>query len=482
MSEHPPTEPGYFPVFLRLDGARVLVVGGGDAAVAKVRLLLPSGSQVVVVDPEPCEDLRALADTGEIVLHQRGFCPEDLVDARLCIIAPPPLPLRADLSRAAEKVKNIVAAATAAGVLVNVVDQPTTSDFIVPSMVQRGPITVAIGSAGSAPALARDLRSRVEAALPPGTAVLAALCRDWRARVTAALPDRMARRQFWDAVMAGPEARAALDGDRAEAERLLAARLAGHPAGPRGRATLVGAGPGDPELLTLRALRALKHADVVLYDALIDPGILDLARRDARRIDVGKRCGRHAMSQTAINRLILRYAQEGAHVVRLKGGDPFVFGRGGEELASLRAAGVPVEVIPGVTAACAAAAGIGVPLTHRGIARSLHFVTGHGADGTVPDHDWDGLIRAGGTIAAYMAGRTLTSVAARLIAAGMPSSTPAVAVRNASRRDEHRIFAPLAELPRLLLARGTDVPTLVLIGPVVAFAQPVQQQELARAA
>ena len=250
---------------------------------------------------------------------------------------------------------------------------------------------------------------------------------------------------------------------------------------PSGRATLVGAGPGDPELLTLRAVRALAAADVVLYDALIDPSILDLARPGARRIDVGKRCGQHAMSQAAINQLLLRWVQDGAHVVRLKGGDPFVFGRGGEELECLRAAGLPVEIVPGVTAACAAAASLGVPLTHRGVARSLHFVTGHGADGDVPAHDWGALVRTGGTIAAYMASRTIDTVAAQLIAAGLTAATPAVAVENASRPSERRVMATLGTLAAAMQAESGTGPTLVLIGPVVTLADS-RTTELERAA
>ena len=241
-----------------------------------------------------------------------------------------------------------------------------------------------------------------------------------------------------------------------------------------GSATLVGAGPGDPDLLTLRAVKAIQRADAVLYDALIDPSILDLARPDARRIDVGKRCGRHAMNQAAINRLIVTLAQSGAHVVRLKGGDPFVFGRGGEELDSLRAAGVPVEVVPGVTAACAAAASLQIPLTHRDTARSLHFVTGHGSDGAVPAHDWRALAASGGTIAAYMASKTLRSVAASLIEAGLPGSTPAVAVENASRSNESFLHGTLATLPDLLEAGRPEGPTMVLIGAVVALSRAMQ--------
>jgi uroporphyrin-III C-methyltransferase len=238
---------------------------------------------------------------------------------------------------------------------------------------------------------------------------------------------------------------------------------------PDGSATLVGCGPGDPDLLTLRAVKAIQSADALLFDALIDPAILDLARPDARRIDVGKRCGRQAMNQAAINALIVRLAREGAHVVRLKGGDPFVFGRGGEELDCLRAAGVPVTVVPGVTAACAAAASLQIPLTHRGVARSVHFVTGHGADGAIPAHDWLALARSGGTIAAYMASRALPSMAARLMAAGMAGATPAVAVENASRCDERRLFSTLAALPAELAGAGYKGPTLVLIGAVVGL-------------
>jgi uroporphyrin-III C-methyltransferase/precorrin-2 dehydrogenase/sirohydrochlorin ferrochelatase len=464
MSDPLRTEPSAFPIFLRLRGKRVLVVGGGEEAAAKVRLLLMTGAGTVVIAREPCDALTELAAAGRITLWQRNFVSSDLDRTHLCIVAD------------ANSPEVIAAEAMAAGVWVNVVDRPEISDFTVPAIVDRAPVTVAIGTDGAAPSLARDLRTRIELAVPPGVATLAAICRDWRAAVAAALPERMRRQRFWTAVIDGPEALAAFDGNRTEAERLLAARLATARSRRQtravGRATLVGAGPGDPELLTLRAVRAMKRADVVLYDALIDPAILELARREARRIDVGKRCGRHAMSQAAINRLLLHLAQSGAHVVRLKGGDPMVFGRGGEELDCLRAAGVPVEVIPGVTAACAAAARLALPLTHRHVAKSLHFVTGHGDDDAVPAHDWAALARSGGTIAAYMASRTLSTVVARLVAAGLPPTTPAAAVQNASRANEQQLFAPLSKLPEVLAKQGFSGPTLVLIGHVVGLAQP----------
>jgi uroporphyrin-III C-methyltransferase len=247
-----------------------------------------------------------------------------------------------------------------------------------------------------------------------------------------------------------------------------------HPDGPRaGRATLVGCGPGNPDLLTLRAVKEIQRADALLFDALTDRSILDMARAGARRIDVGKRCGRHAMSQTAINALIIGLARSGAHVVRLKGGDPLVFGRGGEELDALRAAGIPVAVVPGVTAACAVAASLLVPLTHRDVARDVHFISGHGADGTIPAHDWAILARSGGTIAVYMASRTLPVIAARLMEAGMAAATPAVAVENASHANERRVFGTIASLAAEMADAAISGPALVLIGAVVGLSRDV---------
>ncbi len=251
-----------------------------------------------------------------------------------------------------------------------------------------------------------------------------------------------------------------------------------------GRATLVGAGPGDAGLLTVRAVEAIRDADVVMYDKLIGPEVLALIRPGARRIDVGKRCGRHAMAQGAINTLIVRHAQAGRHVVRLKGGDPFVFGRGGEELESLRAARVPTEVVPGITAALATAAQLGIPLTHRGTSRSLHLITAHGSDDRLPEHDWTALARAGGTLAVYMGVRTLPLLAARLLTAGMAPDTPAIAVENATLAGERRMPGTLAGIADAVAAAGLDGPTLVLIGAVVALADaergaPAIENELA---
>lgn len=452
--------PTPFPVFLDLAGQRVLVVGGGEAALAKARLLKPTGAEIAVVDPDPDP---ALAEEPGIALHRRAFRAEDLEDVRLCYVA------LGDADAAAA----VVAEARARRVLVNAVDRPALCDFTTPAMVRRGPVGIAIATGGAAPSLARDLRARIEAAVPQGFGALAAFCARWRGRVAAAVPDREARRRLWDSVLEGGEEAAAIleHGDAAAADAAMAARLAQGPAPARGRATLVGAGPGDPELLTLKALRALSRADVVLYDKLVDPRVLDLARRDARRIDVGKRCGRHSMSQAAINALLVREVASGAHVVRLKGGDPFVFGRGGEELEALRAAGAEVAVVPGITAALAAAARLGVPLTHRGAARGLHLITAHGAAEDLPAQDWRALAEAGGTLAVYMGVRTLPRVAAALLAGGMDPATPAIAVENASLgAAERRIPAPLSGIADAVAAAGVEGPTLVLIGAVVALA------------
>ena len=244
---------------------------------------------------------------------------------------------------------------------------------------------------------------------------------------------------------------------------------------PEGRASLVGAGPGAADLLTVRAVRVLESADVVLYDKLVGPEILALVRPGARMIDVGKRCGRHTMNQAAINALIVRHARAGHHVVRLKGGDPFVFGRGGEELESLRAAGVPTQVVPGITAALATAADFGIPLTHRGTSRSLHLITAHGADDGLPEHDWSALARTGGTLAIYMGVRTLPLLAVRLLEAGLDPATPAIAVENASRPDERHVRAPLGGIAAAVAEAALEGPTLVLVGQVVALAETIQE-------
>lgn len=461
MSEIRQAETSGFPIFLHLADRRVLIVGGSDEAAAQVRLMLPTSPIVVVVASAPCDALTELEEEGRLELHRRRFVPRDLDGVRLCVVAMPD----------AEVAGAIAAEADAKGVPVNVVGRPDLSTFSV-AAADRGARPIVTSRGGPALGPAHHLQAQIALASSPGQVAKGAFHGDWRGTTACALADAAAHQHHRNAAVGEPEAHGAHDCDVVKVGHVRAARAVSvNRPNPTGCASLVGAGPGDPELLTLRAARALTQADVVLYDALIDPAVLKLARRDARRIDVGKRCGRHAMSQAAINRLLVQLAQSGAHVVRLKGGDPMVFGRAGEELDALRSAGIPVKVVPGVTAACAAAAQLAAPLTHRGAAHSLHFITGHGADGTVPAHDWAGLAHAGGTIVAYMASRTMPIVAQRLIAAGMLDSTPAVAVENVSRPDERHIFAALGELPERLAEQRVDGPTLALIGTVVALAR-----------
>ncbi len=453
-----------FPIFLSLADQPVLIVGGGEMAVAKLRLLRPTGARLIVAASAPSAEMKvAIADAGA-ELRERDFLPMDLDGVRLCFVA------LDDIAATAR----VVEQARTRAILVNAVDRPALCDFTVPAVVDRAPVTIAISTGGAAPALARDLRRRIETVIPSAYGRLATICRRWRERVAAAVPDPARRRRLWDSVLDDAEAMLAASDAQAEDRiaRAVAAALRAQNARPKGRVSLVGAGPGDPELLTLKALQAIQRADVILYDRLIDHGILDLARRGARRIDVGKRCANHVMSQAAINALLIEHARAGEHVVRLKGGDPFIFGRGGEEIIALREAGLDVEVIPGVTAACAAAARLGIPLTHRDLSHGVHFLTGHGKEGGLAPQDWDALAASPGTLAVYMGANTLPQFSARLIAAGMAATMPALAIESATLPGERAVAGTLASLPAQLHDLGLNGPTLILIGAVIALRNP----------
>lgn len=426
----------YFPAFLDLHGRTALLVGDGESADAKAALLAAAGAVVrraVRFDA-------ALLD-GVAIAVGAGAPEKDL--------------------------RGLSAAARARGIPVNVVDRPELCTFIVPAIVDRSPVTVAISTAGTAPVLARAIRGKIEALLPASLGRLAELLGRFAARARRTLPDPGARRRFLEAVLAGAPAELALAGRMEEAEAAFTRALAAADPAPSGTVFLVGAGPGSADLLTLRALRLLGEADVIVHDRLVSEEVLAMARRDAPRIDVGKAPGRHCMSQEEINALLVGLARRGKRVVRLKGGDPFVFGRGGEELIACREAGIPCEIVPGVTAALACAAQAGIPLTHRGVARALTFVTGHTRDGRV-DLDFEALARPGQTIAVYMGRSTLPAIVRGLLAAGLDPETPAVLLENGGTARARRLTGTVAALPRGAAGWWRDGPVMLLIGEVVA--------------
>jgi uroporphyrin-III C-methyltransferase/precorrin-2 dehydrogenase/sirohydrochlorin ferrochelatase len=454
MSVPTQAEPGYFPIVLRLEGARVVVVGGGEVVARKLRLLLRARPRVVIVARELNDEVAKLVADGTIEHAGAEFEPSLLDGARLVIAGTDDRALN----------RAVAAAADARGVPVNVVDDPEPSSFITPAIIERSPLQVAITSGGAAPVLARRLRERIEAWLPANYGQLASYMQSRRDRAKAALA-RPARRALWEHFLDGPGAESVLAGDEAAADAVLEQLIAEKT--PLGEVYLVGAGPGDPDLLTFRALRLMQQADVVLYDRLIGAGILELVRRDAERIFVGKRRNQHTVPQDEINNELVRLAQAGKRVLRLKGGDPFVFGRGGEEIETLAAAGVPFQVVPGITAASGCSTYAGIPLTHRDYAQACIFVTGHPrADGqlTLP---WDALARRGQTVAIYMGLGSLTMLCAQLIEHGLPGDWPAALIEEGTSSRQRVIAATLATLPAEVAAAEVHGASLVIVGEVV---------------
>ena len=461
----------YLPIFLGLAGRRALVVGGGAAAARKVRLLVAAKAAVTVVAPKVVAELAAVvaggsaagggAAGGSVDVVARPFETRDLTG---CVVA--------FAATGLDQVDRAVAdAAQASGVPVNAVDRPDLSSFIMPAIVDRSPIVIGISSGGAAPVLARNIRTELERRLPAGLGRLADLAGRFRVAVKANIPDHIDRRRFWERLFADPVVRGVVDGDAAAArERMLT--LVNRPeaaAAPPGVVHLVGADPGDPDLLTVKALRLLQEADVIVYDRLVGAAIIERARRDAERICVGKAKGAHSWTQDAINAELVRQARAGKQVVRLKGGDPFVFGRGGEELAALRQAGVIATVVPGITAATGCAAAAGIPLSHRDHAAAVTFVTGHGRDGE-PDCDWRALAAGKQTLVVYMGVSVAGTLAARLLAHGMAAATPVAIIENGTRPDERRAFATVATLAATVRDSGITGPAVIIIGDVVAEA------------
>ncbi|MGQ0697327.1 MAG: siroheme synthase CysG [Panacagrimonas sp.] len=441
-------------MFVDLADQSVLVVGGGEVAARKIRLLLKSGARPQVVARELNEELLGLAAEKKIRHIAASFDPAQLDGCRLVIAATD----NRELNRA------IAQASEAFGLLCNVVDDPEASRFITPSIVERAPITIAISTGGAAPVLARRLRERIEALLPAAYGRVAEFMERHRERVKQLPSD--SRRQLWEHFLDSPGPERVLAGDEVAAVFELES-LIGCGA-PRGEVYLVGAGPGDPDLLSFRALRLMQQCDVVLYDALISPAILDLVRRDAERIYVGKRRAKHTLPQEEINAELVRLAQSGKRVLRLKGGDPFVFGRGGEEIEELAAANVPFQVVPGITAANGCAAYAGIPLTHRDYAQSCIFVTGHRRKDSYLDLHWDTLARRGQTVVIYMGRTALPELCAQLISHGLPDDWPAALVEQGTTLVQQVVTGTLGSLPELITARSDiDGASLVIVGEVV---------------
>ena len=446
------------PLFHVLRGRRALLVGGGEVALRKARLLDSAGAVLRVVAPQVHSELRELVEQGGGELLERRYAEADLGDCVLAIAATDDEPLNAQVSRDAH----------ARGVPVNVVDAPALCSVIFPAIVDRSPLLLAVSSGGDAPVLARLLRARLETWIPATYGQLAGLASRFREAVKQRLPDLQQRRQFWEEVFQGPVTERMLAGQPAEAERLLADKLENGQAEARGEVYLVGAGPGDPDLLTFRALRLMQQADVVLYDRLVAPAILELCRRDADRLYVGKRRADHAVPQDEINRKLVELAKQGKRVLRLKGGDPFIFGRGGEEIDELAANGIPFQVVPGITAASGCAAYAGIPLTHRDYAQSVRFVTGHLKDGST-DLPWNDLVAPGQTLVFYMGLVGLPVICEELVRHGRAADTPAALIQQGTTEHQRVFTGTLANLPKLVAEHEVHAPTLVIVGEVVTL-------------
>ena len=451
------------PAFFMLENKRAIVAGGTQAATWKAELLSAAGARVDVFAPAFGEDMLSLAAApprGDVTLHERPWADDDFAAAAIAV---------ADASDDAEAQK-FAAASRAAGVPVNVIDRPDFCDFSFGAIVNRSPLVIGISTDGASPVFGQAIRAKIEALIPKGFARWADAARRWRPRVQAfALPFR-GRRAFWERFTE----RAVSAPDAAPTDADLDALL--KPAATQansGSVILVGAGPGDPELLTLRAVRALQSADVILFDDLVSPDILDFARREARKMLVGKTGHRASCKQDDINALMISLAKAGRRVVRLKGGDPMIFGRADEEIAACRRAGIAVEAVPGITTAQGAASRLLVSLTRRGKARRVQYITGHGHDGRLPaDIDWASLADPAVTTVVYMPAKTLPELVAKAVGAGLDPATPAVAVERATRPDQRVIAASIAELRRRLAAEPPMGPVIVMIGR--AFAEYVE--------
>ena len=451
----------FLPIFLKLSGKQCLIVGGGEVAARKAATVLRAGGAVTVLSPELGDTLAPWVDEGRIDYLPKAFEAGDVANFHLVISATD----HPEINEA------VAGAANRRNILVNVVDCPELCTFIFPAIVDRSPIVIAVSTGGASPVLARLVRARLERLLPATYGKLAELAENFRQRVKHAIQAPSRRRHFWERTLGGVVGELVFAGREREAAirlaELLAAEQQGSGAG--GMVALVGAGPGDPDLLTLRAFRLLQEADVVVYDRLVSPEVMRLVRNDAERIYAGKQSKQHTLPQEAINALLARLARQGKRVVRLKGGDPFIFGRGGEEIETLMAEGIPFQVVPGITAASGCAAYAGIPLTHRDFAQSCTFVTGHLKEGAVTGLDWARLAQPDQTLVIYMGLQGLGQICQGLKAHGCLPSTPAALIQQGTTRNQRVLAGTVSTLPDLVARAAVTAPTLVIVGQVVTL-------------
>jgi uroporphyrin-III C-methyltransferase/precorrin-2 dehydrogenase/sirohydrochlorin ferrochelatase len=445
----------YLPVFHKIKGKQCLVVGGGSVGTRKAGVLLEAGAKVRVVAPEIDDELKAQPNVEAVLARFEA----KYLDGVSLIIA-------ATNDRAVNK--QVSELAQARNIPVNVVDDPELCSFIMPAILDRSPLMVAFSSGGASPVLTRMMRGKLETVIPQNYSRLAAFAERFRELVKTKVTNPAKRRIFWENALDGVVAEKVLTGDESSAEALLQQMLEKEDNIVRGEVYLVGAGPGDPDLLTFRALRLMQKADVVVYDNLVSKPIVEMTRRDAERIFVGKKRNDHTLQQEEINQLLVRLAQEGKRVLRLKGGDPFIFGRGGEEIETLAAEGIPFQVVPGITAASGVASYAGIPLTHRDYAQSCVFVTGHLKDGTM-NLDWEQLARPKQTVVVYMGLHGLDTLCFKLVEYGLPSTTPIAIVQQGTTQNQRVFTGTLATLPAIAEREKPQAPTLIIVGGVVSL-------------
>ncbi|MFQ6278161.1 siroheme synthase CysG [Acinetobacter johnsonii] len=455
-----------FPISLKLQQQPCLIVGGGHIAYRKAVLLHKAGAVIHIIAPDIDANLLQLVEESQGQYIQALYPAQiQLNDYRLVIAATDDYAVNTQVFEDCEALK----------ILVNSVDDPPHCRFMVPAIVDRSPLVISVASNGTSPVLSRQIRTQLETSIPHGMGKLAEFSGKWRAAVKAKISNPDERRVFWEDLYASSLKEQVFHDNLVEADRLIEQALAEWKT-PKGEVYLVGAGPGDPELLTLKALRLMQQADVVIYDRLVSPAIMELCRRDATKIYVGKARSNHAVPQEGINALLVEYASKGQRVCRLKGGDPFIFGRGGEEIQELFAAGVPFQVVPGITAASGCSAYAGIPLTHRDYAQSVRFLTGHLKEGS-PELPWDELVYQNQTLVLYMGLVGLEKICEKLIEHGQRPDMPVALISKGTTPEQKVVVGTLADIASKVEENHIQAPTLTIIGDVVSLREQLQWQD-----